>query len=42
MLNDEWRVGMVKEIIDVRNSNLEIENFVDEELEEILHYVCTS
>ena len=40
--NDAWKVGIVKEIIDVRNSSLEVENFVDEELNEILEYVCTS
>ena len=39
---DEWRVEMVKEIIEIRNSKLEVENFDDEEIEEILNYLCTS
>ena len=39
---NEWRVEMVKEMIEIRNSNLEVENFDEEELEEILNYLCTS
>ena len=39
---DEWRVEMVKEIIEIRNSKLEVENFDDEEIEEIMNYLCTS
>ena len=39
---DEWRVELVKEIIEIRNSNLEVENFDEEELNEVLNYLCTS
>ena len=39
---DEWRVGMAKEIIEIRSRKLEVENFDDEEIEEMLVYICTS
>ena len=39
---DEWRVEILKEIIAIRNSNLEVENFDEEELDEIMNYLCTS
>ena len=39
---DEWKVGMVREIIDIKYSRLDVENFNKEELNEILDYLCTS
>ena len=39
---DEWKVGMVREIIDIKYSRLDVENFNEEELNEILDYLCTS
>ena len=37
-----WKIGMVKEIIDAKAGNLHVENFSDEELDEIRDFLCTS
>ena len=42
LLDDKWKVDMVKEIIEIRADQLNVENFSDEELDEILEYLCTS
>ena len=39
---DSWRIDTIKEIVDVKNGILGIEDFEIEELEEILNYLCTS
>ena len=39
---DEWRVSMVQEIIDVKAGQSRIENFSDDELQEILENVCAN
>ena len=38
---EEWKIGLVKELIDVKHDDLAIEG-MDEELEEIFEYICTS
>ena len=38
---DQWKVNMVEEIIEARESQVNIENFEMEELDEILEYLCT-
>ena len=40
--NDKWKVDAIKEIIEIKNKMLDIDNFELEELEEILTYLCTS
>ena len=40
--NDEWKVKMIKEIIDVKSKKANVDNFQGEELETILTYLCTS
>ena len=39
---DNWKVGFIREITDVKFNQLEVENFTREELEEILNFLCTS
>ena len=39
---DKWKVKAIKEIIEVKNKTLAIENMKLEEIEEILTYLCTS
>ena len=43
---DKWRLNFVKEIVNVKNNILTLDqhedNLTAEELEEILHYICTS
>ena len=39
---DQWKIAMVKEIIEVKNNNLVVENFEDEELQEIIDHLCSS
>ena len=38
----KYRVGFIKEIVDVKNNQLEVEGFDDEELEAILQHLCVS
>ena len=47
--HDRWRLNFVKELVNLKNENLELEedendenNFTTEELEEILLYLCTT
>ena len=40
--NEKYRVGFIKEIVDVKNNQLEVEGFDDEELEAILQHLCVS
>ena len=42
MPDDVWKVDMVKELIEVRANQATIENFSDDELEEILEHLCIS
>ena len=39
---DLWKVDAIKEIVEVKSRNLEIDDFQPEELENILTYLCTS
>ena len=39
---NEWKIGFIKEITDVKFNQLEVENFSKEELEEILDFLCTT
>ena len=43
---DKWRLNFVKEIVNVKNNILTLDQYEDnltaEEFEEILHYICTS
>ena len=39
---DRWKIGAIKEIIDVKSGTLDIADFELEELDEILTYLCTS
>ena len=40
--SNEWKIGFIKEITDVKFNQLEVENFSKEELEEILDFLCTT
>ena len=40
-LEDQWKVGMIQEINQMRNDKLEVEGFTDIELEEILEHLCS-
>ena len=37
---NEWKIGFIKEITDVKFNQLEVENFSKEELEDILEILC--
>ena len=39
---NQWKVNMVQEIINVQADQLNVENFSREELGEIMEYLCTS
>ena len=39
---DQFRVGFINEIIDVQNNNLEVAGFTDDELGELLEFLCVS
>ena len=40
--NDKWKVQFIREITVVKFNKLEVPNFSDEELDEILSHLCTS
>ena len=37
----EWKVSLAKEILQIKNDNLETENLNATELDEILHHILT-
>ena len=39
---DRWKFGLVQEVIDVKAGQKKIENFPDDELQEILENICTN
>ena len=39
---EEWRINLIKELIDVKCDERKIENLDAEEIDEILELVCTS
>jgi hypothetical protein len=39
---DQFRFGFINEIIDVKNNNLEVAGFTDDELSELLEFLCVS
>ena len=41
-IGEEYRVNVIKEIIETRNNQLEVPGFENHELEEILRHVCVS
>lgn len=40
--NEQYRVGFIKELVDIKNSQLEVQGFNDEELDDILQHLCVS
>ena len=40
--HDEWRIEMVKELIDVKYGESVIENLSNTEIEELLENICTT
>ena len=41
-LNQEWRIDLLLNIINIKCNNLDIDDFDNDELNEILYYVCSS
>ena len=41
-LNEGYRIGFIKELIEVRHDAVEVDGFTAEELDEILSYLCVS
>ena len=39
---DDWKVGFIHEIIDLKMNKWEVEGFSEEELADILTYLCTA
>ena len=39
---DEWKIGFVKELVNVKQEELNVAGMDSEELDEILEYLCTS
>ena len=38
---DEWKVNIVKELIEIRSGGLEVPGMEVDELEDILEFICT-
>ena len=41
-INEEYRVAFIKEMIDVKNNQLEVQGFTDDEIDDILQHLCVS
>ena len=39
---EEWRIGVVRDIIDIKNGMAQLEDFNTIELDDMLHHVCTT
>ena len=39
---ESWIIGVVRDIIDIKNKNASLENFTEEDLENMLDFVCTT
>ena len=39
---DLWKINMVREIVDVKAGQQNVDNFSEEELEEISNFLCTT
>ena len=39
---DQWKIGFIREITEVKNNQLGLTEFTKEELNDILEYLCTS
>ena len=37
--NEEWRIGMLKELLDIRTNDLVLENFSKVEIDDMINYV---
>ena len=40
--DDLWKVASIKELIDIKFRKIELENFSIEEIDDMLHFLCTS
>ena len=40
--DDLWKVNLAREIIDLKHRQLQVDKILDEELDDILDYICTS
>ena len=39
---DQWKIGFIREITEIKNDQLNLNEFTKEELNDILEYLCTS
>ena len=40
--NEEWRIGFLKELLDIRSKDVSLENFSKDEIEDMIQHVCTT
>ena len=40
--SEVWKISIIEEIIEIKNSNMKIIDFSDDEMEELLEYLCES
>ena len=40
--NEKWRIGMLKELLEIRSNDLALENFSKDEINDMVNYVCTT
>ena len=38
--DENWKVSFIQELIEAKNSNLEVVDFTDDELDEIMEFLC--
>ena len=40
--DEKWKIPIIQELIEMKNENLDVENFRKQELDEILEHLCVS
>jgi hypothetical protein len=40
--SDEWKINFVKELVNIKQEELNVAGMVSEELDEIIEYLCSS
>ena len=39
---DEWTIGLASNLLQIRMGNSDLDGFSNDEVEDILHYICTN
>ena len=40
--NEEWRIGFLKELLDIRSNDIVLDSFSKDEIDDMIQFVCTT